>query len=315
MLEIRNVRETQPMTYRTARALAGLRRIGAPALAVAWSWAPGGTAWAQIAEPAASDSAAPAAESGSASAAFPAPDSQTAPGAPAPAPVEPAAPEQPTVAAAPAPSRPDAPTARVEHPATPEPEPTLMGGEFFLGVPVGFLSKGIQREEGLAASGWGIDLGGTFQYWWLNGMLDAGFEHYADSKAFNVMVVDNFGRSFEAESRLNFSYFAPSVGLKTPVIAVIDPYLGVTVGAQVGYSFPFDTSRQIVNCDDCPKDHVKVTGGPFVEPILELLWPAQAGAQLGLASSWQEYVGESDYEHKLVFRGVIQIQNNPEAWK
>ena len=190
-----------------------------------------------------------------------------------------------------------------------------MGGEFFLGVPVGLLGEELQREEGLAATGWGIDLGVTFQYWWLNAMVDAGFEHYDDSQSFTVTVVDSYGRVFDAESRLNLSYFAPSVGPKTPVLPVIKPYLAVTLGAQIGYAMPFDTSRQIVNCEDCPKDHVSVRGGPFVEPILELLWPSTSGAQLGLAASWQEFLGDSDYERKFVFRAVVLLQNNPDVWR
>ena len=139
-------------------------------------------------------------------------------------------------------------------------------------------------------------------------MLDFGFEHYNDRKEFQQTVVDNFGNVSQAASRVNLSYFAPAIGLKTPVYVVAPRIFAFTAGANIGYLIPFDTSRQIVNCDDCKKEPIHVTGGAFLEPVVELLWPSEPRAQIGLAVSWQKFLGNSDFNQKLLFRAVIMAQ-------
>lgn len=186
-----------------------------------------------------------------------------------------------------------------------EDEAQTGSGEFFLGVPVGFLSNHLQETQGLASTGWGIDIGGGFQYSWFNVVLDFGFEHYKDSKTFTQTVEDSYGNVYEAESRLDLSYFSPSVGLKTPVWTVIDGTFATTAAVGLGYALPFDTTRKIDNCTDCKEEHVDVDGGVFVEPGIALLYSGTPVMPLGLSVSWQRYLGTSDFESKLFFRAVI----------
>lgn len=193
-------------------------------------------------------------------------------------------------------------------PQEPSSKPVRGGVQAFLGVPVGFLGNRLRREQGLTASGWGIDLGAGIQYWWFNLLIDLGFEHYGDSKEFAQTVVDQYGNVSRATSRVNLSYFAPAVGLKTPVFVVVPRIFAFTLGTNFGYAFPFDTSRQIVDCTDCKKESISVKGGAYVEPAVELLWPSAPRAQYGLGVSWQKFLGDSDYTQKLVFRAVVMGQ-------
>lgn len=188
-----------------------------------------------------------------------------------------------------------------------QPSDLHMAAQFFLGVPVGFLSDTIQEEGGLASSGWGICLGLAFQVWWFNLTLDFGFEHYDDDQAFRQSVVDNFGNQSVAESRVNLSYFAPSIGVKTPVFTLVDQIFAIDAGMNIGYSIPFDTDRQIENCEDCHTEEIDVKGGMFIEPQVEFLWPGMTDALFGLSVSWQYYLGDSDYDYRLSFRGVITL--------
>src|SRR5512145_745 len=189
-----------------------------------------------------------------------------------------------------------------------EPVPVKGSGQLFIGVPVGFLAQQLQDEQGLSGRGWGIDIGLGVQYSWLNLLVDFGFEHYNDKKEFRQTVIDSFGNVSVATSRVNLSYFAPAVGLKSPVIVVARRIFAFTAGANVGYAFPFDTSRQIVDCKDCRKESIHVSGGPYVEPAVELLWPMEPRAQCGLAVSWQKFFGDTDFNHKVVLRALIMMQ-------
>lgn len=208
-----------------------------------------------------------------------------------------------------APTGTQSPSAGAITPSTPaEPAPVKGSGQLFIGVPVGFLAQRLQDEQGLSGSGWGIDIGLGFQYSWLNFVADFGFEHYKDKKEFRQTVIDSFGNVSEATSRVNLSYFAPAVGIKSPVVVVAPRVFAFTAAANVGYAFPFGTSREIVDCKDCRKESIHVKGGPFVEPALELLYPAEPRAQYGLAISWQKFFGDTDFNHKFAFRAVVMMQ-------
>lgn len=158
------------------------------------------------------------------------------------------------------------------------------------------------KEEGIEESGLAL---GADLYTVLADHLRVGGGFFSlfmgDNEQYDMMVEDQNGNVFEAESSAAVGAFYGEIGLTAQPLPKLRTDL--TYGYGLGVS-----NRQISNCMDCGAEKLDVSVGSFIKPRISYIFRQNQGSHIAAGLEYTHFLADSDMESGLMLSLSMELK-------